>query len=548
MGKRILVEGHTCGPLRSLQRAFVLVDGENYYRTFVEAAEKAESYILMAGWQFDSEVLLLRGNEAGGGKRDYRLLPFLESLCRRKPDLRIYILAWDYTSLFGFDREWFQDLLFSWRTEEKIQFEYDDAHPVGASHHQKLVCIDGSVAFIGGMDICSSRWDDRHHLNENPKRRNTDGKPYEPYHDIQACVTGEIADEAARVFAERWKTCTGEDLELPSPSPRATEFAPPGCIEIEAAAAALSRTMGKMLRPKNEPVREIERLYEKAILSAESLVYMENQYFSSRLVFQALCKRMRDDERPPLQLILILPREPHAAMEKVALGQTQAKMIRLLRETRKAHGHQVGIYFTRSEGGGREDWATYIHAKLLLIDDRFLSVGSANTSNRSMGLDTELNVSLEMAEDGATFNESLTELRVSLLREHTGVSADEAESFRDPDTVGATLARLAGTGRWRLCNYSTEEIEGVDWVRKYLPEMPLDPDRALVEEEVFETIGADAGDMFSAGILGLQRIILTGTKSGKVALLTKFLIRRWRMLLTVVVLCAVLLLIKAYLY
>jgi hypothetical protein len=106
----------------------------------------------------------------------------------------------------------------------------------------------------------------------------------------------------------------------------------------------------------------------------------------------------------------------------------------------------------------------------------------------------------------------------------------------------------AGAGKGRLRNYARAEIEGADWMQKYLPEMPLDPDRALVEEEVFETIGDDAEGLFSEGILGLQRIVLTGTKSGQSALLVKFLVMCRRILLAALVLCAVLLLTRIFLY
>lgn len=537
MRDRILDEGKTCSPLRPVSRAYVLVDGENYYRSFVEAAEAAENYILMAGWQFDSEVLLVRGDEAGGREEDYRLLPFLEGLCRRKPNLMVCLLAWDYTPLFGLDREWFQDILFTWRSDQKIRFEYDSTHPVGASHHQKMVCIDGDVAFIGGMDICSSRWDDRRHLVDNHSRRDANGKAYEPYHDIQVCVSGEPATEAALFFAKRWSAAGNPELRLPKPGKGAKDFRPVGGIEIGPAAAALSRTAGRMVSPAREPVTEIKALYERAILAAESLIYMENQYFTSQAVFGALMERMGASDRPSLQIVLILPREPHAATEKVSMGQAQARMIHLLRQSAEEKGHTIGIFYTRPEGGSDSDWATYIHAKLLLVDDRFLSVGSANTNNRSMGLDTELNISFEEKGDGGKLAESLIELRIDLLREHTGMTEEEAESLRDAGKVADTLVRYAGSGKHRLRNYSTEEIEGAAWMSRYLPELSLDPGEAIVEDHVYEAIGATGGNVFSSGILAMQRINpVPRLTRGRLRALVGFIARRWPYLLTALVL------------
>lgn len=540
MRDRILAEGSTCGPLLPVTRAFMLVDGVNYYRAFVKAAEAAENYILMAGWQFDSEVLLLRGDDNQGRRRDCRLGPYLESLCRRKPNLRVYILAWDYTPFFGLDREWFQDILFSWRSDQKIQFEYDNTHPVGASHHQKMVCIDGDVAFVGGMDICSSRWDDRRHLVDNPERRNANGKSYEPYHDMQACVVGEPAAQAARIFAERWSAANGEELLLPQPRNDSKDFRPEGGIEIRPATAAFSRTAGRIMLPEREPVMEIKALYVRAILEAESLIYMENQYFTSRDVFSALMERMNASDRTSLQIILILPMEPHAPMEKIAMGQTQARMIHLLRQTAREKGHTIGIFYTKHECGDDSDWATYIHAKLLIVDDRFMSVGSANTNNRSMGLDTELNISFEEEGEGE-LAESLTGLRIDLLREHSGITKDEAESLRDTGTVADTLLRYAGTRDHRLRNYITEEIEGAEWMNQYLPEAPLDPGAALVEEYVFEAVGAVAGDLFSSGILALQRINLRPwLPQGRLGIAARFISRRWPYVLAAMVLALLL--------
>jgi hypothetical protein len=86
-------------------------------------------------------------------------------------------------------------------------------------------------------------------------------------------------------------------------------------------------------------------------------------------------------------------------------------------------GHALGLYFSLSDGAGKTQRATYIHSKLLAVDDRFLSVGSANLTNRSMGVDSELHVSWE-APAGQTAHlpaRGVRRLRVSLLAEHAGL-------------------------------------------------------------------------------------------------------------------------------
>lgn len=183
----VLKPGRNCRGIYGVKKTGLLIDGRNYYRAFYLSAQKARHYVLIAGWQFDSKVALLRGEDLKKAQNDVFLLPFLSNLCDRNPDLHIYLLAWDFSILFALKREWLQKWVFEWNANERIHFRFDSRHAVGAGHHQKFVVIDGILAFVGGMDICSNRWDDRLHLSKNPNRINASGKSYELYHDIQSC-------------------------------------------------------------------------------------------------------------------------------------------------------------------------------------------------------------------------------------------------------------------------------------------------------------------------------------------------------------------------
>ena len=70
----LLLPGDTCGDLVEVDRSGVLVDGRDFYRAFYDAACKAEHSILMAGWQFSSEVELVRGSEAKCSERPTKLV------------------------------------------------------------------------------------------------------------------------------------------------------------------------------------------------------------------------------------------------------------------------------------------------------------------------------------------------------------------------------------------------------------------------------------------------------------------------------------------
>ena len=178
----------------------VVIDAADYYYDFYETARQARRYILMSGWQFDTGVELLRGDDAPPGA-EVRFLKFLVELCNKNPELDIYILAWNYHPVLLREREWLQRLRFSYRTSKRIHFRFDDCSITGGSHHQKFVVIDGAIAFVGGMDICEARWDDRRHCGTNAVRLSR-GRPQKPYHDVQAYVTGREAVAAVVALSD----------------------------------------------------------------------------------------------------------------------------------------------------------------------------------------------------------------------------------------------------------------------------------------------------------------------------------------------------------
>ena len=154
---------------------------------------------------------------------------------------------------------------------------------------------------------------------------------------------------------------------------------------------------------------EIRHLFVDAILAAEELIYLENQYFSSQAVYWSLIARMALPDRARVQIVMVLPdRLPFT--EELFLGLPQMKMLHSLTQVAEKTGHGFAVFTTACMDHG-ERKRTFIHSKLLLVDDRFLSVGSANATNRSMGLDTELNVSWEASEAQAELSSAIRALR-----------------------------------------------------------------------------------------------------------------------------------------
>lgn len=445
-GARTIIElGRNAWKTGQPDAAGVLVDAAAYYAAFYRAALQAKKTIILSGWQFDSGVPLLRGADAPPGA-EVRLLPFLNQLCEQKPELEIYILAWDFHVVFSLEREWMQTLYFEWSTNERLHFRFDEAQAAQGSHHQKFVVIDRTVSFLGGIDLCEARWDDRSHRQDNPLRT-SHGAASKPYHDVQTYLAGcEVADVLRELFTDRWARSTGPKLALQAcESARGIEYQPDEALPLGPSGVAFSRTDA---RGPDETVREVERLFIDAIGAAEQLIYIETQYFSSSAVCEAFVSRMSDRERPKLQIVVILNPKPEALKEEIALGLRQAKILTRLGYTAASTGHALGVYGTLSDGEGPDRPSTYIHSKLLLVDDRFLTVGSANLTNRSMGVDTELHASWEArasSEADGALRERIRSVRVSLLAEHTGLRADAAGALPvDLASVDGLVARLDG--------------------------------------------------------------------------------------------------------
>jgi phospholipase D1/2 len=447
----LLRPGRTCWAVSPANTSGLLIDGRDYFREFYRAAKAARRHILLAGWQFDTTVSLLRGKDRENASEDVRLLPFLKNLCRKNPELRIYVICWDYSPAFFFEREWLQDFKFNRGSRRRIRFRFDDRHALGASHHQKFAVVDGSLAFVGSLDFCHARWDLREHSTTCPDRCQPDGEDVSgPYHEVQAYLTGPAVSELQELFEARWILSGGKPLQLAPRRPVPVDIRP--SARIGAADVGFSRTVAETTEPEHPPIREIRQLFVDAIATAERSIYIENQYFESRAVYDALRDRMLRAEGPPLDIAMIYPRELHSFSEELMMGAQQSAMFRSLKGTAAARGHRLGIYCSMSAQAATEPKARYIHSKVMIVDDRFLTVGSANTNNRSMGLDSELHVSWEVPPAGdPELARAIRRARLNLLVEHSGLPARRAlRELREPADWMGLLERWATEERGAL--------------------------------------------------------------------------------------------------
>ena len=427
----ICVEGKNCCSISRATRVALLIDGEAYFSALTSTLERAQRFIFIAGWQLDSRFRLNPRNSASPCFGD-----FLHDLVRRNRKLRIYVLLWDFAMIYAADREIIPLYSHPWRSHRRIHFRLDSNHPLGASHHQKIVVIDDAVAFSGGLDIAEHRWDTPDHLPQDPQRVDSLGRLYPPYHDVQLMVDGDAAATLGHIVRERWRRATGKRLRMVAGRPGdpwPSEVIP----DLQHVSVAISRT--EPTYDVRQEVREVESLYLDSIRHARRFIYLENQYLSSSAIGDALAARLQEKDGP--EIIMVLPQETSEWLEQVSMAVLRS---RLLKRLRAADGFgRLHVYYPVMED---ENVQVRVHSKVCFIDDRLLRVGSANLNNRSMGLDTECDLAVE-AEEPATEN-SIAYLRNRLLAEHLGVSPEKvAQEHSAERSLVRAIEKLRGGKR-----------------------------------------------------------------------------------------------------
>lgn len=490
----ILQEGRNCWRRTRAERLAFLVDGEAYFSRLADSLEAARRAILMLGWDFHSRVRLRRDADERS-----ELARVLDGAVRKNRKLRAHVLAWDYNVLFAPEREALPSYHLGSRTHRRIRFELDDCHPVGASHHQKVVVIDDALGYVGGFDITQARWDTPEHAPDEPRRSTPGGHRYRPFHDVHAAVSGPVARALGDLARDRWLRATGEELRPVEvdPSPWPEDLAPELCdVDV-----AIART-----DPAHEgrpEVREIERLLLDAIAGAERWIYLENQYISSAAVSDALAARLREPSGP--EVLLVGPFRAAGWLEESTMGVLRSRLLRRLRKADTA-GRLLACY-PHVPGLG-DDWLN-VHSKVAVIDDRLLTVGSANLSNRSMGLDTECNLALEVGDDRGRL--VVAGLRDRLLGEHLGVPVEDVRRMMEQS--GSLLRTVNDLGRGERRLEPMEEGEP-DWAERLVadsavvdPERPMDPEELLPHLAGEETAARPAWKRWAIGGLVLGALV-----------------------------------------
>ena len=403
-------------------RAAFLIDGKSYFERLEEVLPRAKRTIWIVGWDFNPEIRLHPGSTLQLGE-------LLRRCVDANPDLDVRILVWAMGPIYsGKTLRFFRRM--PWSDHPRITLKFDLRHPLRACHHQKLVAIDDRIAFLGGMDLTARRWDEPSHDPVNAERVSPEGKPYGPVHDIQAMVEGEAARMVADIARHRWKRATGE---AHSPTEN-SDLAWPADFEAPLTACRTAVALTEPWTWSRKGRREAIRLTHDALMAARKTIYIETQYLASFGVARTLARRLRDPEGP--EIIAIVTRSSHGFLEKIMMGNNRDRLIRRLKRADR-YGRLRVLYpaIPRADGADQE---IIIHSKLIIVDDRFVRIGSSNLNYRSEGLDTECDLAIEAGD--AAHAAALTRLRHTLMAEH--VDADPAEVARLESEGGSMVGTL----------------------------------------------------------------------------------------------------------
>lgn len=398
-------------------RVHLLVDAANYFAALRQAMISARRSITIIGWDIDSRTRFVGSSRQAEDGLPECFGEFLSALAIENPDLKIRLLLWKHSVIYWMEREFLPAMPLRWSTPPNIDLCLDSEAPPGASQHQKIVVIDGCLAFSGGLDLTIRRWDTCSHDPDNAQRTDPAGKPYRPFHDVQLMVDGSAARALNEIACQRWQQAACEPVKT---APADTD---PWPAPIKPHFTSVTLGIARTVAPRNglDGCREIEHLFLDMASRAERWIYIENQFLTCRNVAEVLAKRLR--EKPGLEVILVVPKTHETWIEHRTMLAGRIRFMNVLREAGVSTRVRLLYPWVAGEEGESD---VMVHSKVMIVDDRLLRVGSANLNNRSMGTDTECDLVIEAQdeEDRAGIRQRLAEL----LGEHCGAEPDDVSA------------------------------------------------------------------------------------------------------------------------
>ncbi|HET9074620.1 MAG TPA: phospholipase D family protein [Solirubrobacteraceae bacterium] len=339
----------------------VLIDGAEAFAAIAAAIRSARRSVWVAGWHINPGFELVRGER--GTSVGALLGEMAEAV-----DVRVLVWAGSPIALFHPTRAEVTEAVAQLRRATQIRCETDPREHPFHCHHEKLVIVDGEVAFVGGIDMtdmAGDRWDAGGH----PARRRMG------WHDVGTRLRGPAVADVAAHFATRWAELTGEPLDVVSSS----SLAPAGSHTVQ-----VVRTVAEGMYDAvpHGDFRVLES-YRRAIRGAERFIYLENQFLWAAEITDVLVDKLAHPPCADFRVVIVLPTRANNGQDDT-MGQ-----VAVLKDA--DDGDRLLVATLRALSGRRED-RLYVHAKVGIVDDRWLTVGSANLNAHSLFNDTEMNV------------------------------------------------------------------------------------------------------------------------------------------------------------
>ncbi|GAC1437982.1 MAG: phospholipase D-like domain-containing protein [Chloroflexota bacterium] len=405
-------------PPRQHNRVVPLIDGEEYFADLHRALGEARSYVYIIGWCLTPRIPLCRGSLED--LHASQVVQVLGAVAARVP---VRLLLWSGApALFQPTVRRVEEVrdTISREVGGDIICHLDGTAPFSHCHHQKAVVIDGQLAYVGGMDLTTfqgDRWD----TTEHPLRAGPN------WHDAALRIEGEAVADVEHNFRQRWEGSGGPGT-LPHREPR---HDPAWETPVQ-----IVRTVPRKVyasAPRGE--YGIHYAYIRALRQARRLIYLENQYLWSPDIMDALIAAINREHAAPFRIVIVLPTRAYTGK------WDNDQHVQKLRDADRGRGI-VSVYspYTSGPGAGIEAFIyrpIYVHAKVAISDDEWLTVGSANLNSRGLVTDGEMNA---VVRD----RDLAHRMRVALWAEHLKLPREDVEGA-DPIALvdGAWVERAA---------------------------------------------------------------------------------------------------------
>jgi phosphatidylserine/phosphatidylglycerophosphate/cardiolipin synthase-like enzyme len=431
----MLGPGATCWRIERATRAAFLVDGQDYFAAVLAALRQARRSVMLLGWGFDPRTRLLPDGFERGDEPD-EIGHVLIDLAAARPGIDIRVLIWKSALPVEATQEFFPHRARPWFADTTVRFRLDNATPLAGCHHQKVVVIDDRIAFCGGADFGVDRWDTPAHADADARRIDPSFSSHPPRHEVAMLVEGDAARALGDLARERWRRASGEALSPPADTNDGDAWPDGVRADLTDAMVGIARTepawRGRPL------VEEWKRLTLAAIAGARRTIYLENQYFTSPVVAEALATRLSEPDGP--EIVLISTRASPSWFDRLSMDRARAVALRRLKAS-DVFG-RFRAYCPQTPNGR----PIIVHAKLCVTDDQLVRIGSANLNNRSLGLDTECELAVEAGD--ARTAATIVRLRNRLIGHYFGRSADDVA--RSIARHGGMIAGIDALNRGRL--------------------------------------------------------------------------------------------------